>query len=890
MPFIFNNDQALVIEFGDLYCRFHLDGAPILEPTKTITGITKANPAVVTSAGHGYSNGDWVYISGVVGMTEVNGRYAKVANKAANTYELHDTAGSNINSTAYTTYASGGTSARVYEITSAYTEAELMDLQFSQNADVITIAHKSHAPAELLRTSNTSWALTNISFASSQTGPDDGSATAATGATNSRTYRYKITGIVIDTLEESLPGTEDARILSSATSANPVVFTTTAAHGYEDGDIVTFPKTYFVNNTTTVHGDYTITKLSATTFSIPVNSTGFGGLDTFPPNQSCYRQTVTRHGAPPRSGLAPQNPVTITWSHTAQYKEYNVYSEDNGVFGFLGVAAPLAGSSTVTFLDIGVTPDYNDTIAEDRDIFNDTDKYPGVVGFFQQRRNFASTNDEPENAWLSKTGFYKRFTYHSPLADDDSIQFTIAGRQVNEVRHLLDLGNLVVLTSGGEWACLGDANGILTPSGINPKQYAYHGAATIPPIIIGNNALYVQARGSIIRDLAFDFSIDGYKGNDLTEFSSHLFESFTITDWAFQQVPNSIVWAVRDDGILLGLTYVKDQDILGWHRHDLGGTVENVCVIPEDNEDVLYVVVKRTINGLTKRYIERMNSRFVSEETISDAIFMDSALTYDGRNAGSTTMTISGGTTWDRHETLTVTSSTSYFLTTDVGKEIHFTDTNGLLFRFSIAARSSATVVTGTVDRLVPVASRSVATTSWTKATNRVTGLFHLEGEQVSVIGDGFVEASPYNDQYSTVTVTAGVANLSKCYGVIHVGLPYFSDLETLDIDSPQTETMADKFKYVGKVTAHVEKTRGMWVGPKPPSDDETDALENLTEAKITDSTDYDNSKPLKTGTITVAILPEWNSNGRIFIRQVDPLPISVLAIAPAGLFPMRGQ
>ena len=150
--------------------------------------------------------------------------------------------------------------------------------------------------------------------------------------------------------------------------------------------------------------------------------------------------------------------------------------------------------------------------------------------------------------------------------------------------------------------------------------------------------LFVQARGSIVRDFAFDFLVNGYRGSDLTIFSSHLVEGYTIADWAYAQTPNSIVWMARSDGTLLGLTYIKEQQILGWHRHDFAGAVENVCVVPEGNEDVLYLVINRTIDGDTVRYIERMNTRTISPTEsfagtpgIVDFLGMDCALIYDGR-------------------------------------------------------------------------------------------------------------------------------------------------------------------------------------------------------------------------------------------------------------------
>jgi hypothetical protein len=455
---------------------------------------------------------------------------------------------------------------------------------------------------------------------------------------------------------------------------------------------------------------------------------------------------------------------------------------------------------------------------------------------------------------------------------------------------MIDIGTMVVFTQGGEWAIQGDSAGIITPTDVNPRQYGYSGSSSLPPLVIGGNALYVQARGSIVRDLAFDEAAQSYRGRDLTIFSSHLFDRFTLIDWTYQQIPQSIVWVARNDGALLGLTYVREHEMWAWHRHDFdGGLVKSVVAVPDGNEDGLYLIIERSIDGRTVKYIERMTSRLVSPENIKDSIFMDSSLTYDGRNTSSVTMTLSGGTNWTYDETITLTASSSIFTTLYVGNQIHITGSNGTIIRFTIDAYTSGTVVTGRPNKTIPVSMRNSAISTWGYAVNKVSGLWHLEGKDVAVFADGFVAASPNNVSYNTVTVTNGSVVLDKHYVVIHVGLPYISDIETLDIDTPQGETLADKRKIVSKVNLFVEDTRGVWAGPRPPADDATDPLEDLYELKIRDDEDYDSPVELATGLVDLNIKPEWNSNGRVFVRQVDPVPMSVLAIAPSGLFPFRG-
>ena len=886
IPFVFNSDQTYVLEFGDLYMRVIKDGVQQVEASVVITGITQADPAVVTTSGaHGYSNGDEVQIADVVGMSQVNGRNFKVANVTGTTYELQSLASVDIDSTGFTAYSSAGICSKVYEIVTPYVEADLMDLQHVQSADVITIAHPSYAPRDLSRTGDIIWSLDAIAFAAEIGQPTNMSTTATTGT--AVTNRWAVTAVDETTGEESLIGTGFESTISAITQANPAIVTTTGAHG--------FPTTNAVNHPINISGVggmveitdglYKAFPLTATTFELRnisgenLDSTGFTAYTT--------GGDIAEHGLSFKTAaLTTVNKATISWSAVAGAKEYNVYKEvfDSGVYGFLGIA------KNTTFSDIGADPDGSDTPSEASDPFDVSGNYPAAVTYAQQRRFFANTTNDPEKVWASRIGNFRNFTSRSPIQDDDSFRFILAGRQVNAVRNMIDLGQLLIFTSGGEWAMEGGPSGIITPTDLNPKQYGYNGSNSLPPLVVGGNALYVQARGSVVKDLLFNDSSQSFKGQDLTIFSAHLFDNFTLTDWAFQQIPHSIVWVVRDDGALLGLTYVREHEMFAWHRHDFeGGTVENVVSVPEGTEDSLYLVIKRTINGRTTRYIERFNSRQVDTTTAEDNKFMDSSLSYDGTHSGSTTMTLSGGTTWAYNESLTLTASAGTFTTGYVGNQIHMVGSDGTIIRFTIDAYSSTTVVTGRPHKTVPAAMQGLAATSWGYAVDTVVGLWHIEGQNVSVLGDGFVVASPNNASHDIITVTNGVAALAKHYVKIHVGLPFICDIETLDIDTPQGETLADKKKIVSEVSLFVEKTRGIWTGGKPPSDDAVDPLEDLYELKIRDDENYDSPVSLATDVVDIGIKPEWNSNGRVFIRQVDPVPMAILAVAPAGLFPFRG-
>lgn len=887
LPFVFNSDQTYVLEFGDQYIRVIKDGVQLTEAAQSITGITQANPGVVTINSHGYSNGDEVFITGVDGMVEVNVRNFKVNNVTANTFELQTMDGVDLDTSAYTAYTSGGTAAKIYEIVTPYLEADLDLIKYAQSADVITLVHPSYAPRELARTGDTAWTLSAIDFSPEVQSPTNIDILYSGGG-GTATTRYMVTAVDRDTGEESLIGTGGTGVITGATQALPCVITS-VGHGLVTGSLVTISG---VSGMTELNGNqYIAVNLTANTFHLIdfqsnlIDSTGFGAY-TSGGSWVEEGQTLSAHAA-----LSTSNVATIEWNEVPNASEYNIYKEadtnsnvTSKIYGFTGI------SRTNTFRDIGIDADTADNPTLANDPFDAVDSYPSTVTFVQQRRVFANTNDDPERVWLSRIGNFRNFTSRSPIQADDPINFILAGRQVNAVKHLIDAGQLLTLTSGGEWSIQGDPAGIITPTDVNPKQYGYNGSSDLPPLVLGGNVLYVQARGSVVRDLAFDFQVEGYRGNDLTIFSSHLFDEYTLKDWTFQQIPHSIVWIARDDGTLLGLTYVREHEMWAWHRHDFdGGQVENVISVPEGAEDSLYLVIKRTVDGRTTRYVERFNSRQVDPDAIEDSIFVDSSISYNGQHTGSTTMTLTGGTDWTFGEELTLTASAGTFDSSYIGNQIHLHGADGTEIRFTVDSFTSSTVVKGRPNKTVPVAMRSVALGDWAYALKTVTGLWHIEGKEVSVFADGFVVANPNNAAYDQITVANGQITLDKPYSVIHVGLPFISDIETLDIDTPQGETLADKSKRVNTVNMFVEKSRGIFAGAKPPTDDAVDPLEDLYELKIRDDETMDQPVALATGIVDIKIKPEWNTNGRVFIRQVDPVPLAVLAVAPAGLFPFRG-
>jgi hypothetical protein len=299
----------------------------------------------------------------------------------------------------------------------------------------------------------------------------------------------------------------------------------------------------------------------------------------------------------------PDAPILLEWDAVAGAIEYKVYRDDgqNNTHGYLGTA-----TGQVSFNDIGVEPDMALTPPTLPALFDAENKYPLVNAVHKQRRVFAGTDNLRDELFASRIGHYSNFSHRSPFQDDDAMHWRHVSKDVQCILHLVSLGPLIALTDRGEWVVRGDQDGALTPMTINPEQRGYIGSGWAVPVVYGERVLFVQARQATIREFLWDAEVEGLSGRDLSQRASHLFRGKRCFSIGFALIPDAVLWCVRDDGVLLGLTYIPDEDVIAWHRHDTdGGNFEQVCVLPEDTEDVVYVVVERDGD----RSIERMTLR-----------------------------------------------------------------------------------------------------------------------------------------------------------------------------------------------------------------------------------------------------------------------------------------
>jgi len=778
IPFEFSTTQTYMLEFGNLYIRFFKDKGQITEGDKTITAITKADPGVVTSSSHGYSDGDFVIITSVSGMTEVNGKTFKVANKTTNTFELNDVDGNAVDSSGYTTYTSGGVANKIYQITTSYTTAQIPDLKFAQSADTMFICHNSHEVSQLARTGHTSWTLSEVDFA--ETGP------------------YLSTNTTATTLTPASSGTgAGVNITASAITGinGGVGFQTT-----DVGRILKFNS-----------GEAKITARTNTTVVVCTITTAFTNTDA-----------------------------------TAAFS--------------LGA-------------------------------FSDTTGHPSCVSFFEQRLVFAGTSSEPQTLYFSKSGDYTNMTTGTDA--DHAMVYTIASNQVNAIRYLKAVRTLIVGTTGGEWTISADGtDAAVTPGNITIKKQSSYGSSTVDAIPAGNATLFLQRAKRKIRELAYDFDVDGYTAPDLTILNETVTDS-GINEMAYQQSPDSNLWCVRDDGVLACLTYQRSENVVAWSRHKLGGIGQECTVTVSDYSNIA--------TG-TKLTFTKSNGEEVTFTSTTGTAGTDEFKTQTNNNTTADNIF----TAINNHDDFTVSNPAAAIVTVRESSHeatgfltVKSFDTGRLTVQSesfpvveSVASISGTLnedelwiivkrIVNGNTRRYVEVFSvfafdESTATDfhfldsglSYDgTATTSITGLDHLEGQTVQIIADGATHADKI--------VSSGGVTLDRSSKKVKVGLGYNSILQTMRIEGGSAEgTGQGKVKRISKVVLRLFNTVGVKCGP---------SLTNLETVPFrTTSSDMDNPvSTLLAGDKTVEFTDDYNSDGFIFVKQDQPLPLSLLALYP---------
>jgi hypothetical protein len=316
-----------------------------------------------------------------------------------------------------------------------------------------------------------------------------------------------------------------------------------------------------------------------------------------------------------------KNTNALAWSAVSGATRYNVYKAGNTqFFGYIGT------TTATSFVDDNIGPAYDQAPPLANNPFATAGNYPSTVTLFQQRAIWARSQNVPHGIWASKSALIENMDYSTPLRGDDSMSFAIMAGRVNSVNQLTSTTSLLALTSDSVFDILGSGNGGPLDGATPPliQRQVGRGSSRLPPLVVDNVVFYVPSIGTSVRSLSYDFAINGLRANDITIFSPHFFAGHTIVSWCYSQEPRSLIWAVRDDGVLLCFAWEQEQNIWGWTLCDTAGKVQSVCSITEDGEDRVYLIVERTVAGQTRWFVERMASH--RWDDLTDCCFLDCAV------------------------------------------------------------------------------------------------------------------------------------------------------------------------------------------------------------------------------------------------------------------------
>ena len=694
IKFQFNINQGYALEFGDQYMRIKSNGAYVTEATKTISNITNGNPAVITSTAHGYSNGDWIYITGVVGMTNLNGLVWIVTNAATNTYQLTDLFGNIVNSFPWSAYTSGGTSARIYTVVSPYAAIDLPYLKFTQSADTMSltcvnqVTNTEYPPYNLERFGATNWTFTQLSFASSLSPPNNVNSTVNASSSLTTWYSYVVTAVSSDGEESIASGNTSCENNDISIYAGTNTITWSSAVGATSYNVYASTPSYgsgvpagvlygFIG--TSLGTTFTDTNITPDFTTVPPqhnNPFARGQISFVTPaaGGSGYSQATVGYSIATSTGSgAIIAPIVVSGAVVA----YVV--ESSGIGYAAGDTITITGGTGATAtLVIGA----------------ETGTYPSTVAYYQQRCAYANTLNNPDTYYMSQPGAYLNMDSSIPVSDADAIVGAPWAQQVNGVQAMVPMPNgLVILTGSGAWLLNGGSSAALTPADQDANAQAYNGCSPIvPPLVVNYDILYVQAKGSIVRDLSYNFFTNVYTGTDTTVLSNHLFNNHLLLQWAYAEEPYKLVWAVREDGVLLSFTYLKEQDIYAWARHDTNGLFKSICSVTEPPVDAVYVIVQRYINGAWVYFSERMDNR--SWQNVEQCWCVDAGLTLPLSYPSATLMPASANGTSNISSVDLIYGGTRY-----TSPVVSAVDSTGA----GTGATFSATVVNGVITAISPI-------------------------------------------------------------------------------------------------------------------------------------------------------------------------------------------
>lgn len=523
--------------------------------------------------------------------------------------------------------------------------------------------------------------------------------------------------------------------------------------------------------------------------------------------------------------------------------------------------------------------------------------YPARVTFHQQRLFWARTAYQPQSVWGSQSFVYENYSVNGG-EDSDALDLTLSSTESNDIKWIASGDGLIAGTFGGDFIIDSGDGSPLTPANTNVKKQTSFGSEAIQPKRIGNFFYYVQRFSKKLRELFFIWDVNAYKSIDKTILSPHISGTGNTTGFkamAYQQNPDTIIWALCSNGTLATFTREVDQEVQGWSRQTTQGTYESIASIPSQDGpfDEIWVVVKRNINGTDRRYIERFKSQIVPVRQ-DKCFYVHSGLSYDAYNqtltgtASSISLSATSGTS------VLITSSSARFVAGSVGKRIRAINTSSgqVLGELEIVGYTSSTIVVGDIKYTFDASSYNAG--NWGISVSSLTGFDHLESEEIVVCADGGTDKP-------AKTVSSGTVTLAYNYFVVHGGLSYTQKLKTLPKEAgSQRGTAQGKKQRINEVAFKVNRSfKGFSVGASEELLDNRSYSETVSSSTIfigtipnpnfvlqkvafrDPTTLLGSPELLYTGIIpNIFFRGDYQYGAQILVQNSEPLPIELLSIA----------